>query len=63
MLPVLVLNIISFWVLRFPLVFFCSQIWGEVGIAYGVASSFVISSGIAAWYYRFGGWRRARVFD
>lgn len=62
MVQVLMLNIISFWVLRFPLVYLFSRFFGAMGIAYGYCTSLVVSSGIAASYYRFGNWRRVRIY-
>src|SRR5699024_5844409 len=52
MMQVLILNIISFWVLRYPLTYLLSSIFGEKGIGYGMGTSFVISSMIAFLYYR-----------
>ncbi|MGP4072948.1 MATE family efflux transporter [Piscibacillus sp. B03] len=63
MYQVLVLNIISFWVLRFPLAALFSDIFGEVGIAIGMGSSFIISSLFAYLYFRFGKWREKVLFD
>ncbi|MGD6844590.1 MATE family efflux transporter [Bacillus infantis] len=63
MFQVLVLNIISFWVLRYPLTYLFSQWMGEEGIAYGMGTSFMISSIIAFSYYKFGRWDRKRVFS
>lgn len=63
MYQVLVLNIISFWVLRFPLTSLFAAWFGESGIGVGIATSFVISSAFAYLYYRFGGWRQKRLFD
>lgn len=63
MFQVLVLNIISFWVLRFPLTSLFSSLLGESGIALGMGVSFVISSVFASLYYRFGGWRNKELFD
>ncbi|SDI52524.1 MATE family efflux transporter [Alteribacillus bidgolensis] len=62
MFQVLVLNIISFWVLRFPLAWAFSSIFSENGIAIGIGLSFVVSSVIAASYYRFGRWRNINIF-
>lgn len=62
MLSVLILNIISFWVLRFPLVYLFSRRFGEIGIAYGYAASLVVSSVIATLYYLYGNWRKARIY-
>lgn len=62
MFQVLVLNIISFWVLRYPLSYLFSSWFGEIGIAYGIGLSFVISSGFAFGYYRFGKWKERELF-
>ena len=47
MYSVLVLNLISFWVLRYPLTFLFSSIYGSDGIALGMGLSLVISSLVA----------------
>ena len=62
MVQVLILNIISFWVLRFPLTYFFSAYWNEPGIGMGIAASFVISSMFAALYYRYGKWTEKELF-
>lgn len=62
MYQVLVLNIISFWVLRFPLTWLFSHLFGEIGIGLGMGISFIISSGFAYAYYRFGKWREKDLF-
>lgn len=62
MVPVLVLNFISFWVLRFPLTYYFSTLWGELGIGLGMGASFVISSIVAALYYRYGRWKELVLF-
>ncbi|MRH44289.1 MATE family efflux transporter [Aquibacillus halophilus] len=62
MYQVLVLNIISFWVLRYPLTYLCSSLFGEDGIAYGMGISFVISSVLAYLYYRYGKWQQKEIF-
>lgn len=62
MYQVLVLNILSFWVLRYPLTYLCSAFWGENGIALGMGIGFVISSAFSFGYYRFGKWRRIDLF-
>ncbi|MFA1821829.1 MATE family efflux transporter [Virgibacillus oceani] len=62
MYQVLVLNIISFWILRFPLTALFSNRFGDIGIAIGMGSSFVLSSIIAYGYYRFGKWREKELF-
>ncbi|WP_018923387.1 MATE family efflux transporter [Salsuginibacillus kocurii] len=62
MVQVLVLNILSFWVLRFPLTWLFSEVYGELGIALGIGISFIISAGFAALYYRYGKWREIELF-
>ncbi|MFD2703886.1 MATE family efflux transporter [Salibacterium lacus] len=61
-LQVLVLNIISFWALRFPLAWLFSSIYGETGIGIGVGCSFILSSAAAAVYFKFGKWRNIDIF-
>lgn len=62
MYQVLALNIISFWVLRYPLTALGAHLFGEPGIAIGMGASFVVSSAVAFGYYRFGGWRDKQLF-
>ncbi|MFC3041215.1 MATE family efflux transporter [Virgibacillus xinjiangensis] len=62
MYQVLALNIISFWVLRFPLTALFSWMFGEIGIAIGMGTSFLVSSLVAFLYYRFGNWRKKELF-
>ncbi|PID21562.1 MATE family efflux transporter [Sporosarcina sp. P3] len=61
MFQVLVLNIISFWILRYPVTYMLSSIMGEKGIALGMGVSFVMSSIVAFLYYRYGKWREAKA--
>ncbi|MFC0557487.1 MATE family efflux transporter [Halalkalibacter alkalisediminis] len=58
MFPILILNIISFWILRYPLTAIFSKWLGESGIALGMGLSFVISSVVASVYYFRGNWRK-----
>lgn len=62
MFQVLILNIISFWILRYPVTYLFSSMVGEKGIALGIGVSFVISSVIAFLYYKYGRWQQAKVF-
>src|SRR5690625_837930 len=62
MLQVLILNIISFWILRFPLVYVFAHLYGEMGIAYGYSTSLVISSLVATSYFFFGKWRQVKIY-
>lgn len=63
MVQVLVLNIISFWILRVPLTYLLSDWIGEEGIAYGIGISFVLSSIFAIGYYKYGKWRDIEIFE
>ncbi|MET3576865.1 MATE family efflux transporter [Bhargavaea ullalensis] len=63
MFQVLVLNIISFWVLRYPLTWLLAGWYGEKGIALGMGISFAISSIAAFLYYRYGGWRQIKAIS
>lgn len=63
MMQVLVLNLISFWVLRYPLTYLFSSIFGPMGIGFGIGTSFVISSGFAYLYFRYGKWRERELFQ
>ncbi|WP_407272571.1 MATE family efflux transporter [Radiobacillus sp. PE A8.2] len=62
MYQVLILNLISFWLLRYPLTYLCSELFGEKGIALGMGISFVISSVFAFLYFRYGKWREKQLF-
>lgn len=61
MFRVLILNLISFWILRFPLADLFSRWYGDTGIAYGIGASFVISSMVAVAYFMFGRWRDTKI--
>lgn len=63
MYQVLILNIISFWVLRYPLTALFANVFGEIGIAIGMGSSFIISSLVAYLYFRYGKWREKELFQ
>ncbi|MDC3414383.1 MATE family efflux transporter [Aquibacillus sp. 3ASR75-11] len=62
MYQVLALNIVSFWILRYPLTFIFAKLFGDVGIAIGMGASFVLSSLIAFLYFRYGKWREKKLF-
>lgn len=62
MYQVLALNILSLWVLRYPLTNLFSSLFGETGIALGMGASFVLSSLFAFLYYRYGKWRKKKLF-
>lgn len=61
MFQVLILNIISFWILRYPITFLFAESLGERGIGFGIGVSFVISSLFAFLYYRYGKWREIQA--
>ncbi len=63
MYQVLMLNVISFWVLRYPATYFLSGVMGEEGIALGMGFSFILSSFAAFSYYRWGRWREKELFS
>lgn len=63
MFQVLILNIISFWVLRYPLTALCANLFGEKGIAIGMGTGFVISSIFAYTYFKYGKWRKRDLFE
>ena len=63
MYQVLALNIVSFWVLRYPLTAVFSQRLGEIGIGFGMGASFIVSSAAAFLYFRFGKWRDKQLFE
>lgn len=62
MYQVLVLNVLSFWVLRYPLTYICSSMIGPDGIAYGMGISFVISNLFSFGYFKFGKWKERKLF-
>lgn len=63
MFQVLILNILSFWVLRYPLTYLFAEWYGQSGIALGIGVSFVISSSFAFLYYRYGKWREIKAIS
>src|SRR5690625_993332 len=63
MYQILILNIISFWALRYPLTALFANLYGEIGIAIGMGTSFIISSIFASLYYRYGKWREKELFS
>lgn len=62
MYQVLILNIISFWILRYPLSALFASYFGEIGVGMGMGISFIISSVFASLYYKFGKWREKELF-
>ncbi|MFA9558626.1 MATE family efflux transporter [Evansella sp. AB-rgal1] len=63
MFQVFILNVISFWVLRYPLAYLFSSLLGERGIAIGMGVSLIVSSLIAIGYYKFGKWQEIKVIE
>lgn len=62
MYQVLILNIISFWILRYPVSALFASYFGEIGVGMGMGVSFIISSIFAYLYYKFGKWREKELF-
>ena len=62
MLQVLILNIISLWILRVPLAYWMTSLFGESGIALGIGISFFISCLFSIAYYHYGGWKHKKLF-
>src|SRR5690606_41284650 len=62
MAQVLMLNIISLWLLRVPLSYGAVYLFGDPGVALGIGTSFALSCGFSAAYYKWGGWRSKVLF-
>ena len=62
MFQILILNIISLWILRVPLTYWATSIYGESGVALGIGISFSISCLFSIAYYYWGGWRTKKLF-
>lgn len=62
MFQVLALNIISLWILRVPLAYAATALYGGTGVALGIGLSFMLSAGFSYGYYRWGGWRSRTLF-
>ena len=62
MFQVLALNIISLWLLRVPLAYWATSVYGDAGVALGIGLSFMLSAGFSFGYYRWGNWRTKRLF-
>src|SRR5699024_6001450 len=60
---VLFFNVIYFFSLRYTLASCFVNIYGDKGISIGLGTSLIISSLIAAAYYRYGGWRSKDLFS
>ena len=62
MFQVLILNIISLWILRVPLTYYFSSVYGEIGIPLGIGTSFLFSCLFSIAYYKWGKWREKELF-
>ena len=62
MFQVLALNIISLWLLRIPLSYWMTALFGESGVALGIGLSFMLSCVFSMAYYRWGNWRNKQLF-
>lgn len=63
MYQVLILNVLSFWLLRYPLTYICSSLIGQNGIALGMGISFILSSIFSFSYYKWGKWDKKQLFE
>ncbi len=54
-------SIITFWLIRIPLAYGLSKIWGRTGIWWAIAISFSLGFVITYIYYRKGRWKRKSV--
>ncbi|RAS75886.1 MATE family efflux transporter [Priestia endophytica] len=63
MIQILLLNVVSLWVLRYPLTYGLSAFFGEMGIGLGMGISFLISSIVVYFYYRYGKWKEKELFE
>ncbi|MCQ9617427.1 MATE family efflux transporter [Paenalcaligenes niemegkensis] len=63
MFQILVLNIISLWILRVPLAYWATSLYGDSGVALGIGLSFFISCLFSIAYYRWGGWKDKKLFS
>lgn len=62
MLQVLLLNIISLWLLRVPLAYGATYLYGDAGVALGIGFSFVLSFLFSGAYYKWGRWKNKKLF-
>lgn len=62
MFQILILNIISLWILRVPLTYWATSIYGETGVALGIGMSFSVSCLFSVANYYWGGWRSKKLF-
>jgi Na+-driven multidrug efflux pump len=58
--PVLLL-FVSLWLVRFPLAYALLDRWQEDAIWWSFPAGAICSVVLVALYYRFGGWRKARM--
>ncbi len=63
MYQVLILNLISFWVLRYPFTAIFSNLYDEFGVPIGIGLSFIVSCLIATLYYKYGKWSERELFS
>lgn len=59
--PPLIILIISMWLTRLPFASFMSKLYGAEAIWWSFPVGSVVSLVLALLYYKFGGWRRARM--
>jgi putative MATE family efflux protein len=62
-IPPLIILILSMWVVRVPTAAWASQFIGADAIWWSFPAGSMTSAALAALYYRYGGWRKARMLD
>lgn len=60
-MPPLIILVISMWLVRVPFAAFLQRYYGAEAIWWSFAAGAMVSLVLATGYYRFGGWRRARM--
>jgi Na+-driven multidrug efflux pump len=60
-MPPLIILVIALWLIRVPFAFVVLDRWQADAIWWSFPISSVISMLMAITYYRFGGWRKARL--
>jgi membrane protein implicated in regulation of membrane protease activity len=61
--PPLIILIISNWVIRVPFAWMLTPVFGPDAIWWSFPLGSVVSALLAVAYYRWGGWRSARMID
>jgi len=60
-IPPLVILVIALWIVRIPFAYGFVGSWGADAIWWSFPLGSLVSAALSALYYRYGGWRRARM--